>query len=212
MELVGDLFISRYIYPLFSAKNDAEMLSQMVWIGIFYTLTVIVSMLVLPAPYGNKYCDFLMIAIKTLLVSGRYSDSRFGFLVPFKLAWFSQESPAFILPLLLLLTTSSPCWTASTVNKIFVAAFIIHYVQRSLIYPLTSVGAKPIPLAPYLSAMAFTVFNGFMQSRYLLTHQCYKDEWMASPQFIIGTVSCILMRGKKGVRGPIFFLQPNFEI
>lgn len=48
----GDEFISRYIYPLLSAKDDTEMLTQMVWIGFFYTLSVIFSMLVFPAPYG----------------------------------------------------------------------------------------------------------------------------------------------------------------
>ena len=119
---------------------------------------------------------------------GRYSNASFGFLVPFKFAWITQESPSCIIPLIMLYTTASPCWTTSSVNRIFVAAIIIHYVQRSLIYPLTSRGAKPIPLAPYLSAMAFTFFNGFMQSHYLLSYQCYTEEWMKTPQFVLGMI------------------------
>jgi len=49
----GDQFITNYIYPLFSSSSDAEMLTQMVWISFFYTLSVIVSMAIFPAPYGK---------------------------------------------------------------------------------------------------------------------------------------------------------------
>ena len=72
VKYVGDEFISQYIYPFFSAKDDAEMLTQMVWIGFFYTLSVIFSMLVFPAPYGMLY-NLLPIILSVLkhLVFGR---------------------------------------------------------------------------------------------------------------------------------------------
>ena len=50
-------------------------------------------------------------------------------MLPGKLAWILQESPAFIVPLILLATTSSACWQ-SPVNKILVICFGLHYVQR----------------------------------------------------------------------------------
>ena len=49
----GDYFISNYLHPLFYSKNDEEMLSQMVWIFFLCTLSVVVIMLIFPAPYGN---------------------------------------------------------------------------------------------------------------------------------------------------------------
>lgn len=49
----GDKFITDYLHPIFSAKNDSEMFTQMVWISFFYTLSVIISMAVFPAPYGK---------------------------------------------------------------------------------------------------------------------------------------------------------------
>ncbi len=52
--LAGDKFIVDYLYPLFGAKNDSEMFSQMVWISFLYTLSVIFTMYILPAPYGNS--------------------------------------------------------------------------------------------------------------------------------------------------------------
>jgi 3-oxo-5-alpha-steroid 4-dehydrogenase 1 len=51
--LPGDRFISNYLHPLFGANNDTEMISQMVWISSLYTLSTTITMLVLPAPYGN---------------------------------------------------------------------------------------------------------------------------------------------------------------
>ena len=52
--LPGDEFISNYLHPIFGAANDSEMFSQMIWISFFYTLSVIATMMVLPAPYGNS--------------------------------------------------------------------------------------------------------------------------------------------------------------
>jgi hypothetical protein len=51
--LAADKFIVDYLHPLFRAKNDSEMFSQMVWISFLYTLSVIFAMYILPAPYGK---------------------------------------------------------------------------------------------------------------------------------------------------------------
>lgn len=62
-------------------------------------------------------------------ITGRYSNSKFGFLVPGKFAWMTQESPAFIIPIFLLWTTSAICWN-SFPNRLLLAGFIVHYIQR----------------------------------------------------------------------------------
>lgn len=124
-------------------------------------------MLLFPAPYG------------------RYSDKRYGCFIPGKFAWITQESPAFLVPALLLATTSSPCWQ-STANKVLISCFVLHYIQRSLIFPLTITGGKPTPFTPYVSALVFCVFNGFMQGHHLLNHRCYDEAWVSSPHFMIG--------------------------
>ena len=114
----GDRFIVDYIFPIFSARNASDMFHQMIWISIFYTLSVLVSMLLFPAPYG------------------RYSSGRYGFLLPGRLAWMIQESPAFIVPIVLLFTTSSPCWD-SMANKILVMCLVNHYIQRYFQFDFT---------------------------------------------------------------------------
>lgn len=54
-KLVGDFFIETYLHPLFSAENDSQMFTQMLWISFFYTLSVIFSMALFPAPYGKFF-------------------------------------------------------------------------------------------------------------------------------------------------------------
>ena len=50
---LGERLINNYLHPFFSAKNDSEMFTQMVWISFFYTLSVAFSMALFPAPYGK---------------------------------------------------------------------------------------------------------------------------------------------------------------
>ncbi len=70
-----------------------------------------------------------IIKVTIFFIKGRYSSSKYGFLLPAKIAWITQESPSFIVPVILLLTTSSAFWN-STVNKMLLTGFIIHYVNR----------------------------------------------------------------------------------
>lgn len=60
---------------------------------------------------------------------GRYTTSRYGFPVNAKLAWFIQELPAFLVPLLLVVWTSS-AKTSLLPNQLLIAMYFCHYVQR----------------------------------------------------------------------------------
>ncbi|KZS20821.1 Uncharacterized protein APZ42_012479 [Daphnia magna] len=167
LQPLGNHFINGYLHPLFGASNDSEMFTQMVWISFFYILSVAASMAMFPAPYG------------------RYSSSKYGFLLPTIFAWITQESPSFIMPLVLLWGTSAICWS-SLVNKLLLIGFVTHYINRSIIYPLCVRGSKKTPFIPYISAMLFSIFNGFMQGHYLLNYYQYDNKWLTSPQFVIG--------------------------
>ncbi|XP_041921303.1 3-oxo-5-alpha-steroid 4-dehydrogenase 2-like isoform X2 [Alosa alosa] len=84
---------------------------------------------------------------------GRYQDpSGSGCVVPAKVAWFLQELPAFLCPLLLLLFTSNE---ASAVGMyILFGMFGLHYFHRTFIYaPLTC--GQPFPVDVMVSGAAF---------------------------------------------------------
>ena len=101
------------------------------WSG-FHSSTPLVSLLVWP--YSQHHMVNLVTCFEYyqsnhFFIKGRYSSSKYGFLLPAKIAWITQESPSFIMPVILLLTTSSAFWN-STVNKLLLTGFIIHYVNR----------------------------------------------------------------------------------
>lgn len=60
---------------------------------------------------------------------GRYSPAA-GRALPAKLAWFLQEVPAFLLPLLLLLLSSEPGAGAGAGAGLSLFAFLLHYFHR----------------------------------------------------------------------------------
>merc|ERR1712226_1521858 len=47
------------------------------------------------------------------------------------------------------------------------ACFVIHYINRTIIYPMRLKGSKPIPLPVAIVAMAFCSVNGYVQCRSL---------------------------------------------
>ncbi|XP_063348321.1 3-oxo-5-alpha-steroid 4-dehydrogenase 2-like [Pelmatolapia mariae] len=102
--------------------------------------------------------------------------------VPARLAWFLQEMPAFIIPLLLMLTTHK-----STImgKYLLLATFCVHYFQRTFVYSLLMRG-KPFPLSVMVAAGLFCSLNGFLQGHYLLHCAQFDDEWFTGYCFKIG--------------------------
>lgn len=72
MATMGDEWIVNYVYPLLGAQDADAMFTRMLLISIIYTASVLISMLLFPAPYG------------------RYSDKRYGCFIPGKFAWITQ--------------------------------------------------------------------------------------------------------------------------
>lgn len=55
-------------------------------------------------------------------------------------------------------------------------------------FPLCIRGGKDTPFLPYISALIFCLFNGFMQAHYLLNFKRYDEEWASSLNFVIGNL------------------------
>ncbi|KAG8512358.1 3-oxo-5-alpha-steroid 4-dehydrogenase 1 [Galemys pyrenaicus] len=119
---------------------------------------------------------------------GRYvSPSTSMCQVPARVAWSLQELPSLIVPLYLCAGTEAErlhCWP----NRLLLAMFLIHYVQRCLVYPFLIRGGKPTPLYIFLLATLFCTYNGYMQSQYLSQYAVYADDWVTDPRFLIGSV------------------------
>lgn len=83
-----------------------------------------------------------------------------------KLAWVLQESPTLIAAAVYWATGIEEC-KQSLGNAMTLLAFVAHYVNRTIIYPMRTKGSKPIPLPVMLMAMGFCCANGYVQCRSL---------------------------------------------
>ncbi|CAD5116235.1 DgyrCDS5146 [Dimorphilus gyrociliatus] len=116
---------------------------------------------------------------------GRY-DVPSTFKINVKLAWFVQELPAFLIPVLLYMFTNSPK-ADQPINLILLGMFMLHYAQRTFVYPFLIRGGKPSAAYVVVAAFAFCVINGYMQGFYLLKVGNYPSDWLNSPKFMLGS-------------------------
>lgn len=116
---------------------------------------------------------------------GRHTNSKWGPQIDNRLGWIIMEiaSPTLFASLFLLGSNpkSSPMW-------IFFAVYMLHYLNRTLIFPLrTRTTGKKIPLMIVCSAILFNLVNGSTNGYWLGTLGApYPESWLNDPRFIIG--------------------------
>ncbi len=110
-----------------------------------------------------------------------------------KFGWVLMEAPVFIAMLAYFITTRSYENIAVTV---MISFFLLHYFQRSFIFPLIMKGKSVIPLSVVAMGITFNLINAYMIGGWLFeggfrtdgTAPVYTVEWLYSPQFIIGAI------------------------
>nr|XP_004666165.2 3-oxo-5-alpha-steroid 4-dehydrogenase 1 isoform X1 [Jaculus jaculus] len=118
---------------------------------------------------------------------GRYSDRWPGPRVPARAAWLLQELPSLVWPLHECARTSA-ARLGCRPNCVLLAMFLVHYIQRTLVFPFLIRGGKPTPLLSFVLAFAFCNYNGYLQSRYLSNFAMYAEDWVTHPCFLTGFV------------------------
>ena len=119
---------------------------------------------------------------------GRHTSEKWGWSVNNKLGWFIMELPSLaIMCYFLLLGRHS---TESFVWILFIF-WIIHYINRTFIYPLRiKPTSKKMPLLIVINAIFFNVVNAGLNGYYLSEYgqSYYTSAWLTSPSFIIGAL------------------------
>lgn len=115
---------------------------------------------------------------------GRYSDYKSwfplnDFRINPRIAWFLQESPSFLIPLIIWRQPSF------TVNALLLMLFLIHYFHRTFVYSFLMHGSNKQGAFVFISAFIFCTYNGYMQSKYLLVTK-YPDHWIYGWKCVIG--------------------------
>lgn len=145
--------------------KDTFQIIVLVWIGIAVLLFPV--LLNITAPYG------------------RHSKKSWGPMISNRLGWFFMELPALVIFGFLIIRGGG------IKNQVVFIAFLlwtIHYVNRTLIFPLRiKTRNKKMPLAIVGMALFFNLVNGSING-YGLGYMTpdYPEYWISSPRFIIG--------------------------
>jgi len=118
---------------------------------------------------------------------GRHTTNKWGITINNKLAWMLMELPSLAIMCYYFFAFKDNF--KSFVWILFVL-WIIHYVNRTIIYPLRIKSTpKKMPLVITLSAIFFNVINAELNG-YYLSNQTVPEEydlsWVYSPHFIVG--------------------------
>lgn len=90
---------------------------------------------------------------------GMFCTSSWGISLPNKLAWMLMEAPAFVIMLW--------GWLSSDIDVfapqfVFACLFLLHYFQRSFVFPLLMRGKSRMPVAIVAMGIVFNILNGML--------------------------------------------------
>lgn len=119
---------------------------------------------------------------------GMMYTKRWGPTVGNRLGWILMEAPVFVAMLLFWLLSPRRGDAAPIVMTLL---FLIHYFNRSFIFPFRMRGKSRMPLAIVLMGVVFNLVNAYMIGGwlwYVSAPDTYPVFWLYSPLFILGTI------------------------
>ena len=126
---------------------------------------------------------------------GYLSTSNWGPKISNKVAWVLMEAPSFCFMLYYTLKFASEGGAvngcSNLVLYILASFFLLHYFQRSFIFPLLMRGKSTMPIAIMLMGLTFNTLNAYLIGGWLFAEApagMYEINWLWSPRFIIGLI------------------------
>lgn len=125
---------------------------------------------------------------------GYLSNSNWGPKINNKSAWILMECPAFLFALYYTLKfahSNTDTGNHPMILFILIGFFLLHYFQRSFIFPLLMRGKSRMPVSIMMMGMTFNVINAYLICGWLFQYApagMYTMDWLRTPQFIVGTV------------------------
>ncbi len=125
---------------------------------------------------------------------GYFSSSKWGWRINNKIAWILMEAPAFLLLLFRAIKhcKSGICTGNEPVVLYSLAAFyLLHYFQRSFIFPLLMRGKSRTPITIILLSVIFNSINAYIIGEWLFCYApagMYTLSWFTSWKFILGAI------------------------
>lgn len=117
---------------------------------------------------------------------GMMRSSKWGPSLSNRIGWILMEAPVFIAMLILWILSPRSTELAPAV---IASLFLLHYFQRSFIFPFLLKGKGRMPLSIIAMGVTFNLINAYMIGGwlfYLSPRSAYPPGWLLSPQFICG--------------------------
>ncbi|MHA1913351.1 MAG: DUF1295 domain-containing protein [Promethearchaeota archaeon] len=117
---------------------------------------------------------------------GQHINKKWGPAINNKVGWTIMEIPTVIIFLIYFLLGDRK---TDLVPIIFLCIWMLHYCQRTFIFPLLMRGKELMPITIILSGITFNGINAYLQARWIYTFSSpYAESWLMNPLFIIGLV------------------------
>ena len=114
---------------------------------------------------------------------GLHLREGWGVEVSSRLGWILFESPPVYLMIVFFFLYSNQ----SFVQILFVSIWMIHYLNRSFVWPLKAkIAGKPMPLIVIFLALVFNAINVYLQGSWIFVFGEYSTSWLTSKPFVIG--------------------------
>jgi 3-oxo-5-alpha-steroid 4-dehydrogenase 1 len=131
----------------------------------------------------------VFVALQFITVAyGMTFNSRWGISISSKWGWCLMETPVFVSLLIIYGISFYLNKDFNPVTSFVLLLFLLHYGQRSFVFPLLMKGDSKMPFSVIFFGIFFNFCNAFMQGCWLfIIHpERYVMSWFWSPQFIIG--------------------------
>lgn len=117
---------------------------------------------------------------------GYLFNPKFGFPLSNKVGWVVMEAPAFLVMVWWCLRAENP----EVVSLVLAGLYLLHYFQRSFIFPLLMRGNSKMPVGIALMGLAFNGINAFLIGCWLfeLAPADYYAGWFSDWRFWTGLV------------------------
>jgi len=132
---------------------------------------------------------------------GYLSSQNFGPVIGNKVAWVMMEAPAFLLMLFYTLRyafSGENYCNCDTVLYVLAGFYLLHYFQRSFIFPFLMRGNSKMPILIMSMGMLFNGLNSYLIGMWLFTSLSsgqYAMDWLTSPVFIAGALVFLVGMG-----------------
>lgn len=145
--------------------------------------------------YYTVVCVMLALAVVVFIALHRVTagygmmyNKKWGPAVGNRLGWVLMEAPVFVTMLLFWLQSPR---RGEIAPAVMASLFLLHYFQRSFIFPLLIKGKGRMPFAIIAMGVVFNLINAYMIGGWIFwvsPEGTYPPSWLGSPLFILGTV------------------------